>query len=444
MNTRKLSSEKGQSLVLVALLFLAFAAILALVLDGGNAYAARRQAQNAADAGALAGAAKMCDTRDASQGVNAAVEFATRNGALNPPDVYANLSTGTVIVTATVQQDTFFAGLIGISQVSPRAVAEAQCRPPVGMGILPVGWSCRERVGEYEALVGLSCAEKFGPDNIYILMDSVKVVTKNCDPEVTDPNSNKFCEYEQNDIICDPLLDENGDGDITDPVDIETITSPFIDCDLNNDGIDELMAGGARSWLDLNGGGGGASELSNWIKTGFPDPIPPHKWLPEEEGVATSIFKDASFMVGKDVILPVFNKVCDTVKDSWNYSDPETLQSCNYGPLDDRSLVSSGLNFHVITFAQFHVTCVQTGKNRVWSEPSLGLKPNDPCPGHDKAASTCYCNGVPCDPKDKDAVCSIDDNDKTIEGYFTIDQIYGYGGQGNFVDAGAFVVVLVR
>ena len=68
MNIRKHSSEKGQSLVMVALLFMAFAAILALVLDGGNAYAARRQAQNAADAGALAGATYMCEHETPREG----------------------------------------------------------------------------------------------------------------------------------------------------------------------------------------------------------------------------------------------------------------------------------------------------------------------------------------------------------------------------------------
>jgi len=430
MNAKNFSSERGQSLVIVALLMIAFVGILALALDGGSAYAARRQAQNAADAGALAGATYMCDNRDAVGGANKAVEFAVKNGALNPPDVYANLSTGSVIVTATVQKNTFFAGLIGYSQVSPRAVAEARCRPPVGMGIMPVAWSCRERVGMYEPLPGMGCTQEFGPSNIYVLMDSVKVRNDKkggkCDPDVTDPTDPKYC-YTQNDIVCDPLLDANGDGDITDWVDITTIEDPnTIDCDLDNNGIDELMAGGARSWLDLDGGGGGASELSNWIKNGFPNPISPHTWLPEQSGVATSIFKDASFMVGKDVILPVFNKLCPNYPNI--FSDPETLQACNYGPLDDRSKAGNNMNFHVITFSKFHVTCVQTGKNRVWSEPSLGLGKNDPCPGHQAAVSA----------------KSIDDNDKTIEGYFMNDPIYGYGGSGSFVDAGAFVVVLVR
>jgi hypothetical protein len=71
---------------------------------------------------------------------------------------------------------------------------------------------------------------------------------------------------------------------------------------------------------------------------------------------------------------------------------------------------------------------VQTGKNRVWSEPSLGLNGNDPCPGHQTAVD----------------FNSIDENDKSIEGYFTDEQIYGYGGEGSFIDAGAFVVILVR
>jgi hypothetical protein len=425
MDAQRYLTERGQSLVVMALLFLAFVAILALVLDGGNAYAARRTAQNAADSGALAGAAYMCEHHDSTGGANKAAEYAiTRNGATSAIAT-ANLGTGSVVVTATVQQETFLAGLIGISQIAPRAVAEAQCRPPVGMGVLPVSWSCREKTGVYQSLAGIDCAEEFGPSNIYILMDSVKVNdNKSCVNETTDLDnpSVKLC---QNDLVCDPLLDENGDDDVTDPEDINTITEPYIDCDLDNNGIDELMAGGARSWLDLDGAGGGASELSDWIENGFPDPIPPHTWLPEESGVATSIFKDAAaFVLGEDLILPVFDKVCPNYPN--DFSDIETLAACNYGPLDDRTKAGSSMNFHVISFSKFHVTCVQTNKNS--AEDENGTHNLKECPGHAAAVS----------------VGSIDENDKTIEGYFKDDQIYGYGGSGNFVDAGAFVVILIR
>jgi len=422
MNVHKHSTEKGQSLILVALLFLAFAAILALVLDGGNAYAARRQAQNAADAGALAGASYMCAHKSASGGVTAAEEFAVKNGAVDPPQVVADLTAGSVVVTATVQKDTFFAGLIGISQVSPRAVAEAECRPPAPVGVLPVGWSCRLRAGADLALPGDSCAELYEPA-IYILMDSVKVKDNKkggkCNPDVTDPADPDYC-YVQSDVVCS--VPEIGNCGYVDP--------DKIDCDLNNDCINELMAGGARSWLDLDGGGGGASELSNWVKNGFPNVVNPHGWYPEESGVATSIFKDAATVVGEDVILPVYDKVCEKYPDIPVTDDAESNDSCTYAPRDDLTKAGPSFNFHVIAFSKFHVTCVQTGKNRVWSEPALDLHGNDPCPGHELAVNN--------DPP------SLDDNDKTIEGYFLKGPIYGYGGTGDWFDVGTFVVVLVR
>ena len=129
----------------------------------------------------------------------------------------------------------------------------------------------------------------------YVVMDSVKVKNKNknCDPD--DPNC-----YVQNDLVC------SAHGpDVNPAYGCNWVAPNTTDCDLNNDCVDELMTGGARSWLDLDGGGGGANELKNWIINGFPNPIPPHKWIPEESGVATSIFHTATSLVGKDVILPV-------------------------------------------------------------------------------------------------------------------------------------------
>ena len=206
MNLNRSSTERGQTLVLVVLGFIAFVAVLALVLDGGNAYAAKRSAQNAADAGALAGAQYMClhkydDLNVITNTVLTAQEYAGLNDADDFAEVDANSSTSTVIVTATVTKDTFFAGVIGFNTVAPRAVAEAACRPP-GVGVLPVAWSCRENVvGE------IKCTEDLGPcrtlsdpkglNCTYVLMDSVKVREKGkpCDPD--DP----LC-YTQNDLEC--------------------------------------------------------------------------------------------------------------------------------------------------------------------------------------------------------------------------------------------------
>jgi hypothetical protein len=430
MVKKKLLSENGQTLVLVVIGLLAFIAMLALVLDGGNAYAAKRQAQNAADSGALAGAQYMCQHRLEAGVLSAAVQkaqdYAGYNGADNYAQVSANLSAATVVVTATVTKDTFFAGVIGYPTVAPRAVAEAACRPPA-VGVLPVAWSCRENVvGE------IKCTEDLGPCRTpsdpkglkctYILMDSVKVKekNKNCDPN--DPSC-----YTQNDLECSV---QTGTPPNCSPAD-----TTKIDCDLDNDCVDELATGGARSWLDLDGSGGGANELKDWINGSVAPPeISVHTWLPEESGVATSIFHTtASNLVGKVVVLPVFDKVCNGLP---TLQSPETTSYCKAGSIDTQSYItSSTLNFHVISFSAFHVTCVQTGKNKTTAEPGYFLSPSDKsCYGHEWATT---------DPPGPVGP-SIDDNDKTIEGYFVRENLGGYSGPGDWYDTGTFTVVLVR
>lgn len=385
-------------MVLFALLVIAFVAILALAIDGGNFYVMRRTAQNAADAGALAGAQVMCQNLNASDGVNAATDYAiNRNGATSAAAT-ADIASMTVVVTATVTQNTVFASLIGIHQLSPRAVAEAKCMPPAaGFGVLPVAWSCREKAGE---LPGMSCAQQFGPCNteadpsglacLYVVMDTVKVVGNT--------------ELE-NDLICD----DPSDG---------TIAPGTIDCDFDNDGMDDLMAGGDRSWLDLNGGGGGAAELKDWVTGGFVGPLYTHTWLSEESGAVASIFRETEWMKDKNVILPVFNKVCSGVPSVPNpLPASESNTQCEKWPTDTVILGggTTTMYFHVISFAQFHVTCVQS-------------KPGSHCPGHDLAVS----------------IGSIDNNDRSIEGYFITDSLYGYGDPDADIDAGSFVVNLVR
>ena len=194
--------------------------------------------------------------------------------------------------------------------------------------------------------------------------------------------------------------------------------------------MDELAAGGSRSWLDLNGvPGGGANELKDWISGAVPlDPINVHTWVPEESGVATSIFHTtANYLVGNNVILPVFDKICSGYP---TVLEPESKAQCNAGVIDNQDLIASGtLNFHIISFSAFHVTCVQTGKNKSVAEAGYYLHPSDKgCYGHDSAVA----NG------------SIDDNDKTIEGYFTRINLGGFGGPGDWYDTGTFTVVLVR
>lgn len=299
----------------------------------------------------------------------------------------------------------------------------------------------------------INCFDKYNGDCTYILMDSVKVKDDkkggNCDPSITNPSDPNYC-YQQNDLVCSAHINVASPPN---PPSCPSVQPNTTDCDLNNDCIDELMTGGGRSWLDLDGGGGGASELTDWIKNGFPGEIKRHTWLAQEPGVATSIFHTAAnFAVGKDVILPVFDKICQSSSLFFN-SNPETNDACAYGTQPDHPDTTVWGNdpyFHVISFSAFHVTCVQTGKNQVTHED--GYIHYDAKGNVDKnQKSANYCNGheqASClyddpNPPHK-CIGSIDENDKTIEGYFIEDNLGGYGGSGDWVNTGAYTVVLIK
>jgi Flp pilus assembly protein TadG len=77
--------QKGQALILIALAIVAMVSFLALAIDGGNAFADRRQAQNAADAAALAAAMRYAqDTTLTNTYFNTlVVQRTTENGYNN-------------------------------------------------------------------------------------------------------------------------------------------------------------------------------------------------------------------------------------------------------------------------------------------------------------------------------------------------------------------------
>ena len=53
--------ERGQAIVIIALVMVVLLMFLALAIDGGNLYLHRRKAQNASDAGSIAGASRMLE-----------------------------------------------------------------------------------------------------------------------------------------------------------------------------------------------------------------------------------------------------------------------------------------------------------------------------------------------------------------------------------------------
>jgi Flp pilus assembly protein TadG len=147
-----LGEERGQVLVMGALMMTVLVGFLALVLDVGNAYAQRRFTQNAADAASIAGAQYMAVNRAAPSdpGTRGAVDAllplnggATLAAASGPGDgawyvqpdgspvspvngtgAVPSLARG-VRVNATKTFSTYVAGILGIDTMTVKASATA-------------------------------------------------------------------------------------------------------------------------------------------------------------------------------------------------------------------------------------------------------------------------------------------------------------------------------
>jgi hypothetical protein len=141
--------ESGQSIIVIAMAVIALLALVALVVDVGNAYAHRRMVQNAVDAAALAGARRL-----AERGVGEVVleihvlndihNFADKNGLdpkavdawfidtdgerLETIDNYSGAAPGDadgVEVSGDLPFETYFAHLLGFPTMTATTIAKA-------------------------------------------------------------------------------------------------------------------------------------------------------------------------------------------------------------------------------------------------------------------------------------------------------------------------------
>lgn len=391
MEDSNISHERGQSLILTALMMLVFLGILMLAIDGGMAFAKRRAAQNAADAGALAGARTYCVDKSVLNAKFMAVQYATVHNEAQGATADVVTSTGTVAVTATIPFKTSFAQFFGRPNVTAQASASASCCPAaIGEGVLPIAWACRNPVSPDS--ISLVCEERALTElqvksylsnplplgqiypELYIVMDS----------QDTGTDLNQICQSQ----------------------------GGYMDCDYDNDGEDDLIANGGRSWLDLNGGGGGSSELVTWIQNGYPGQITYPLWVGGQNGVADNVFQNVeNYQVGKIVLVPIYNKICDDY--------PLTACPSFVEPGDSIVATSGGSYYRIFAFGAFYVTCVHA--------PPYGG--GGTCPGHYAFSNA----GI------------IPNNTKTIEGYFVKDVLPNAGsGDCGLVDLGAYSLTLER
>jgi Flp pilus assembly protein TadG len=134
--------RKGAMLVLIAVTMVGLMALLALAIDGGSVQQTRRRAQNAADAGALAGAWEIYRNNNVDATVfSAALAEAARNGftdganhitvvATRPvsPDHFTGSAYVKVVVTDTVYAA--FAAIINQAKIVVRATSFGGTVPP--------------------------------------------------------------------------------------------------------------------------------------------------------------------------------------------------------------------------------------------------------------------------------------------------------------------------
>jgi hypothetical protein len=142
MMKNKSLSEKGQALVFIALAVIGLIGMTALTVDGGNAFSDRRHAQNAADTAVLAAArAKIRNETWKNAGLAIAAQNGyDNNNTTNTVEIYGCNENGSncgnyagndqyIQVMITSHVNTYFANIVGVSQVTNRVSAIARAVP---------------------------------------------------------------------------------------------------------------------------------------------------------------------------------------------------------------------------------------------------------------------------------------------------------------------------
>lgn len=414
--------ENGQTIVLIAIVMIGLIAMAALIVDGGNAYFNRRNAQTAADAGALAGAYEYCTYgNDPTSVITEYVEV--QNGA-TLDQWYFESDTNYIVVETSIEQNNFFAKLIGLSTTTVKATASAGCfSPGVGSGLLPIAWACQNPDAEssvwsesdqcnfkaitYEELQSLI----YGPygngtpgpvtvgDGTYTAPFAFRGAASSMLPELYVIMASTDIETDLN-KICEP--------------------TGYMNCDINGDNIPDFQGSGDTSWIDLDGGGGSLDPA--WITEGFDGKLAPHYWIPSQTGVNTNIYINAiTQKIDQIVLVPVFNSFCN----GHPFSTPGCIDAAHIhisppsAPLVEYEVpttASSPIYYHLAGFGAFFVACVD--------QSSLG--DDGDCPGHRAAVAA----GI------------LKDNINTVEGYFVTGVPMNTSGGVGGIDLGVYVLSL--
>jgi len=255
MTTFHKDRERGAILVQAAILLVVLLLFVGLAIDVGALYGERRHMQNAADAGALAGARAICFGGDP---VLQATEYAvTRNGAADA--LVEIVDEYQVRVTATYPTTMHFATLIGLNTVEVSAQATAAC-------------------GSASAACGL-----------WPLAVSIDAWYANCGTE--------FIVWDDNKISCDVYnCDRNGDG--------------FPDVMVGGArGWLDFSSVPIEPPYTNNCKGGGAALIKCLLQEDFAPRVSLPACICSKEGVNASAWKVAGEQAGRYVKIPLFDSI---------------------------------------------------------------------------------------------------------------------------------------
>jgi Tfp pilus assembly protein PilX len=246
--------ERGQILILFVLAIFVIVGVIGIVLDGGAAYAQRREEQAVADLAAVAGATAFLNQSGDTFTKNAAADaaarsIATQNGYTHAVDgavvevAIANSSTATnVEVGITGKHRNNFAAILGMPtwDVSVTATARSSDSPNGAIGLMPMLFNAK-------AFPKAVCDEETGgcTPEIYQLPGTG---SEDVPQDATSFNWTVFC-------ASGGGSECNGDSD-----DVRDI----------NDDIGPLNAGTHTTLLDSSSGG---PSLADHIGEAFPVPI---------------------------------------------------------------------------------------------------------------------------------------------------------------------------
>ncbi|MBL8146211.1 MAG: hypothetical protein JNL34_07490 [Anaerolineae bacterium] len=138
--------QSGQAIFVIALVMVGLIGALGLAVDGGGMAFLYRDAQNAADAAALAAAYAACAGGDNASVTNAATRAAADNGFVTGGTTTVNVtrdSGNANIITVSVGavKPAYFVQLVYRNGLNVTARATSQCTPGGSGGNLPAMWS---------------------------------------------------------------------------------------------------------------------------------------------------------------------------------------------------------------------------------------------------------------------------------------------------------------